>query len=661
MIKKLTVILMLLYLNCPAQSDSVLINVNQTIEDLIEIPDGETDDSDFYELIEYYIEHPVDLNRASEKELIKLPYLDRAASQLIISHRAEYGTYFSTNELFSVEGLPEELVSKILPFLSVIKTPTAEKQINEKQLPYSVSIRNRIIKDIQERRGFRYHNFEGSPEKIYNRVNLKYGNFLHAGLLTEKDAGEKSYYDYLAGYVNLTNRYGFNNIIIGDYNVSFGQGLALWNSYGLSRGSDAIFSTKKSASTIKPSTGSSENNFFRGAAFQFSWEHADITGFYSRNSIDALVDSTTGGIISLSADGFHRTENERRKEKSVLEKTMGISFDYSFNSNLMMGLLLYNAKFNQSFIPSTPYDIKGGNFRYISVYLDIILSKFNIYGEISYNEKSTPAYISGLQISLSPEFSYSILLRNYPLDFISVHGSSFGQRSGARSGESGIYNGFRWRTSLGTINFYFDQFKFPYATFTNPLPSEGNEIMFHYSARPFRKCEAGIKVRISNKETTALIDREERIVKRMKQSFRLEYAYTLSPQLKLKTRLEYVSVLFRDYNHREAGYLLFEDIRLTPIERLIVYGRIIFFRTNSFNSAVYEYENDLTGMFSSVGLYAEGVRFYIAARYRLLEKVSISLKYSETLKPKETSLGSGYQLIEGNIDNRISLQSDINF
>ncbi len=659
MIKKLTLILVLLYLNCPAQSDSVLINANQAIEDLLEEPEEESEDSDLYEIIEYYIENPLNLNKASVRELVKLPYLELASARLIVSHRAQYGTYFSANELYSVNGLPEELVTKILPFLSAGKPESVEKR-TEEPMSVSVNMRNRVIKDLQERKGFRDYNFEGSSLKMYNRFNIEY-NSLHGGFLTEKDAGEKSYYDFLSGYVNLTDKYGFKNIIIGDYHVHFGQGLALWNSYGFSKGSDAVFSIKKSAGAIKPSTGSSENNFFRGAAFDYFWEHANITGFYSENRRDALIDSA-GGITSFSEDGLHRTESEKIKRKSVTEKAAGVILDYSFSPYVSTGVLYYHLGFDHPLIASNTYDINEDNFNYSSIYIDLFLSDINIYGEFSYNGNSVPAYLTGLKLSPSPEFCYSLLLRNYPPDYISIHGNGFGERSGAHGNKFGIYNGIQWRTNIGTFNFYYDQFKFSYPTFTNPLPAEGNEFMFRFTTtRLFRKCEAGIKVRIGNKETASLTDSREKMVKRLKQSLRLEYSYTITSRLRLKTRFEYVSVFLKDPHSLEEGYLFYEDIRFMPVSGFLLYGRIIFFGTASFNSAVYEYENDLTGMLGSRGLYGEGTRFYIAARYRILSKVSLSLKYSETFKPKETSSGSGYQQIEGSIDNRIALQADINF
>ncbi|MEJ2103668.1 MAG: hypothetical protein P8X47_03710, partial [Ignavibacteriaceae bacterium] len=83
-------------------------------------------------------------------------------------------------------------------------------------------------------------------------------------------------------------------------------------------------------------------------------------------------------------------------------------------------------------------------------------------------------------------------------------------------------------------------------------------------------------------------------------------------------------------------------------------------RTDSFNSAIYEYENNLTGVLSNIALFGEGIRWYLLMRYRPIRILTLSVKYSETYKPKETSLGSGYNVIPGNLDNSLSFQLDMN-
>jgi hypothetical protein len=114
-------------------------------------------------------------------------------------------------------------------------------------------------------------------------------------------------------------------------------------------------------------------------------------------------------------------------------------------------------------------------------------------------------------------------------------------------------------------------------------------------------------------------------------------------------------------NENENGFLIFQDVRFVPIPRLNLYGRIIFFKTDSFNSAIYEYENNLTGILSNLAMYGEGTRWYFIIKYGIARYFTLSFRYSETYKPRETSFSSGLNEIKGNVDNDISLQVDFRF
>ena len=184
--------------------------------------------------------------------------------------------------------------------------------------------------------------------------------------------------------------------------------------------------------------------------------------------------------------------------------------------------------------------------------------------------------------------------------------------------------------------------------------------MLHFSTKPFKGLENIFRYKLENKEVTEEINLQTELVRRIKQSFRIELIYGLSKWVRLKTRMEYSKFYIRDAKLSEEGYLLSEDLRVQILNNLLFYGRAIFFKTDSFNSAIYEYENDLTGILSNVGLYGEGMRFYFVLRYRILNEVSVSFKYSETYKPKEKTLGTGYSEINGNLDNRIGLQLEFN-
>src|SRR5574338_1265572 len=98
--------------NAEAQEDSLRLYTDGMVEDLIEDTDAEEDNSELYELIEYYINRPLDLNKATLTELSALPYSDVSTARNIIDHRKKYGTIFSKNELYSIPAIPQEVVQQ---------------------------------------------------------------------------------------------------------------------------------------------------------------------------------------------------------------------------------------------------------------------------------------------------------------------------------------------------------------------------------------------------------------------------------------------------------------------------------------------------------------------------------------------------------------------
>jgi hypothetical protein len=241
-----------------------------------------------------------------------------------------------------------------------------------------------------------------------------------------------------------------------------------------------------------------------------------------------------------------------------------------------------------------------------------------------------------------------------------LHGYAFGERNGTTQNEVGIYTGFRWRTPVGLLNFYYDQFKFPYATFFNPNPTQGDEYLLDFLSKPIKKFELRARYKYENKDFTAGIDNSKNVVQRLRQVFRGELIYSISNTIRLRGRFEYNTFRINQTGENEKGYLIFQDVRYSPSVNLNVYGRIIFFKTDSFDSAIYEYENNLTGVLTNIPLYDEGIRWYLLIRFRPHKIFTISAKYSETYKPSERSLGSGDNTIQGNLDNTVSFQLDIN-
>jgi len=648
-----------------AQTDSTYLQTEEVLEDILQEPIGEIDDSDLYESIEQLLQNPINLNTATGNELQVIPGMDINSAKLILDHRNRYGNFFSVNELNAVQNLDKSRIKNIKPFLFVVKPK--DQIISEKEESglekfmgrSSILFRSRIINALQPSRGFLENRFTGTKPNIYNRLLLRYNRQFQIGYLAQKDAGELRL-DEFSTYHFAVNDFGIiHKAVIMDYLLEFGQGLTFWSPYAFSKGPDAVYPVKRTDHLIKPFTSSAENNFFRGAAAAIKIEKLYFSVFYSNNSFDANIDTVTGNILSTPIDGLHRTDSEIRKRKSATEKMWGGRIDYVSEKFLSLGVLHYQSSYSNKFEPSSIFDITGSDFKYTAFAYNLYLDKFNFSGEFSYNGISV-ASINIVQLALSSNFTFITSIRSYPRNFFSFHGYAFGERSGATTNEFGIYTGFRWRTKIGLINFYYDQFKFPYSTFFNPQPATGDEFLVDFTNKPIKKLETRIRYKYEKKDVPELLGNTKQLVKRLRQLMRFELIYSLSNKIRLRGRFEYNSFKIKSINSTENGYLIFQDIRVSPNNSLNFYGRIIFFKTDSFNSAIYEYENNLTGVLTNIPLFGEGIRWYVLLRYKLLNFIALSLKYSETYKPGVESIGSGFNEIPLNVSNTIGLQLDLN-
>ena len=643
------------------QTDSTTIHSEEAVDDLLQESTEELDNDQLYEVFDDLRRNPVNLNKATITDLQRIPLIDLATAKSIISYRDKYGTFFSVQELYSIKGLNDDLVKKIEPFVSITDQTTEVKEQNTNNFFQNSNLyfRNRTTNDLQTKKGFAENKYLGSTPKIYNRLLINSNNHFQLGLLTDKDAGEKYLDDFYSFHFEVKNYGILNSIVAGDYLVQFGQGLVLWSPYGFSKGAEAVYPIKKRDGGIKAYTSSTENNFFRGSAASLRIDKFTLSGFYSKNKFDANVDSVSHEISSMPVDGYHRTQNEIQKKKTANEAFYGGRLDYSINNLLNAGIIYYHSKFSNSIAGSDIYDLTGNEFNFTSFTYDIYINNINFFGEEAY-DGNVVASINNIEFYITDKFTFITSIRNYPKNFKNIHAFGFGEKSGSTKNEFGIYNGFRWRSGIGIINAYYDQFKFPYATFDLPLPGEGNEFLININSKLMKDVETTFRYKYEKKDVAESISNSKQIVKRLKQSIRGELSFKAAKSIRLKERIEYNQYKINDVKVNESGFLIFQDIRFIPSANLNLYARIILFQTDSFNSAVYEFENDLTGVLTNLAMYEQGMRWYFILRYRPAKLVSLSLKYSESYKPDKKYLSSGNSQINGGLDNRISFQLDFN-
>jgi len=189
----------------------------------------------------------------------------------------------------------------------------------------------------------------------------------------------------------------------------------------------------------------------------------------------------------------------------------------------------------------------------------------------------------------------------------------------------------------------------------------GSEILLNYNNKLSNKIEIILRYKIENKEISDDRDGFKVQFNRQKQNARADFKMSLNKRLKFRTRFEYTFIKYPSLENEESGFLTFQDVQYKPSNNLSIYTRVIFFQTDSYNSRIYEFENDLRGVMSNAPLFGKGMKWYLLIKYSLQNMFTLSIKYSELFKPLESFLGSGMTEINDSIDNRISFQLDLIF
>lgn len=655
MIKRIPIFLLILSIKINAQVDS-LTNYFDDLQNYIEKTSllDEEDENNFYETIEDLLRNPININKASVQELLTIPILDFSTADKIIKYRNRNNNFYSLNELFLIDNLSHELITLIKPLL-ILNDKEPELITKEPFLNF-INSRNRIVQDIQSRKGFNNGNYLGTKPKIYNRIQISAKDYF-LNLTQEKDAGENSFTDFYSGSFSISNLSYIKKFIIGDFNLAFGQGLALAKPFGARKGSYSTISIIKNQKYVSEYTSTNETNFFRGSSAIINLFDFDINLFYSKNKISTNLNDEAK-ITSIKVDGIYRTANDLTKKQNVLLKSFGGSINFT-NEIFHIGVLYTNFDFDKKFSSDySEYIADENSFDFISSDYSLTLNDVFLTGEFSYNGLSI-ASINNLFINISRKFRFITSFRNYPSNYFNFFANGFGERSNTQN-EVGFYSGFQLRSGIGTFDLYFDQFKFPNKDELS-FPFSGNELSIFYHNKFTKSLGINLRYFIENKDDEIESDGSLKIAKAKKQRVRADFSYSTIKSIKLKTRFEFNNFSIDELNKSEKGFLVYQDIKFYTLNDLRLYGRFIIFQTDSYNSRIYEFENDLLGTFASRALYGNGYRWYIMAKYQIINQLELSIKYSNTLRTDVEEIGSGDQTIKGNLENRVSMQIDLKF
>jgi len=144
-------------------------------------------------------------------------------------------------------------------------------------------------------------------------------------------------------------------------------------------------------------------------------------------------------------------------------------------------------------------------------------------------------------------------------------------------------------------------------------------------------------------------------------NYRLNFAYQVTKEIELKSRVEFTRYTIGN-GQNEEGLLIYQDIRFKKLSfPLSLTLRYALFDTDSYNSRIYAYENDVLYAFSIPAFSGRGTRFYITTKYRIKRGIDLWLRFAQTYYTDRTTIGTGREEIDGNTRSEIKAQLRFKF
>lgn len=338
------------------------------------------------ERLQDYIDRPVRINTTGIGRLRSCGLFNAFQAASIADYRSRHGDIMSLYELSSVDGFTAEKVAALAPFISLEGGSPA----------YGGTNRNKGFCDMALKGGIRKD--EGSYGM---KAKGRAGSSVTYGLgLSRSYSAESAAPEAFTGHIGWEPSAIPLRLVIGDFNLRFGQGLALWN--GMSMGG-----LSKPASFCKSGTGLSSSYSFNG--------RSTFRGLAGEYCISRLRLTTALAVTSIGQEGV------------TLLPAVNLGW---FGRNMSVSATHY-LEYERSLRGSHVPDMKT------SADIAACIDGIDIFSEIAFDwANATAAALAGCTFPTWEDIRMAIHLRYYPSRYDPIYSAA--PRSGSKcSNEAG--------------------------------------------------------------------------------------------------------------------------------------------------------------------------------------------------------------------------------
>jgi Helix-hairpin-helix motif len=654
------------------------IDFQAFVQNIIGNPTDGLNYEDLLESLSQLYINPLDLNKANRAQLANLYLLTDKQINSFIIYRENAGLLASIYELQVVEGFDLNTIYKILPFVTISNTALSGESIEnsiKNANQYFILRTNNVLEQkkgfspLQGRETVRYL---GSPGSVYMRYKMFNSNDISAGFTLEKDDGEsfkfntkKHQYgaDFNSAHFQIQNKGNWKNITLGDYTMSFGQGIVLASGFYLGKGAETILTVRRNSLGIRPYASVIEQNFFRGGAATYKAGQFELTGFFSakRRTANFAINKTTNNeyVTSFDTDGYHRTASELADKNVLLETSAGFNIKWeNIAKNLTLELTDLHSHYDLPLIKAdklyNKFEFSGKNQQITSLSYSYIINNLNFFGETARSKSGGIGTVNGLIMSLSRKSDLSFVFRKYDKNFHSLYSNSFGENS-RNINEIGAYVGYKYSPSRRWVyTTSFDYFKFPYLKFGVDGPSDGIEFLHRLAFNPTKTTHWYIQYRQQQKGLNLKTDKTTEVTNTIRQNMVLHFDKPIGSRWAIKTNILGSAYRFAPQKNT-YGVAFVQDFGVS-LRRLSFDARLAYFNAVDYDNRLYIYEQDVLYAFSFPAYYGKGFRHYLLTTYKPSKAAEIQLKWGRSDYFGQDNISSGLEEIAKPHKSEIKMQ-----
>ncbi len=661
------------------------------VEELVESnPDLSEEADRLSERLQILLENPVPINYASEEELsvlVEVGLITYEQLREIIRYREAYGPFDGPAALQAVPSLTPEDIQRITPFISWNIKPGRLKTLGnllwDMKHVMAVTARRRTELEKYYTTPDPQLRFLGDPWKLQIRYR-GYHDLLSWGFTLEKDPGEPLFafpnkptwyapwkgFDFSSAYVDFSpanvkkSLFKLSRILLGDYNVRWGQGLIVWTDFSW-RKSSRVSAFMKEGEGFRPYTSVVEYRMMRGIAAEIKLWRFLIQGFYSRVRLSAasvLNTDTAETLITRINIGYHRNWKELRYRKSLPVQTTGLRLAFtSSRGNLSVYGVLTELQKPLSVYYSRLYNLfylTGKRFSNIGLSWSLFpIGKIRLAGEAALNlERNVWSIVSGLRITPYRRFQIGFLYRYYDPAYMAFHAQPFAEYYRGQN-EEGVYICAEYNPKRGLFfSGYLDIYRHPWFRWGRDIPSHGVDWLVRTGYRFTRHSSIYIQWRHERYLRTAFTDLPLDTAQNIMYGyFRMHFDITTLNLVRLQTRfqLSYQGVEESIY---ELGYMGYIQVGVSVRRHVKVIARIVHFYTPSWDTRIYAFEPDLLYTYPVVVHYGLGVRYVLLVNLYAGKNARLKFKIARTEWFDRKSVGAGLNNVPVPYRTEIALQ-----